>query len=81
MAIDSVSDKIREKGVGAATILHVALPEIDRQIDGLLVKLDQCDADLCKFLDIRAELRVLRRFKSGLLDKIRNAGLDTTQLR
>jgi hypothetical protein len=79
--VDSISDAIRQQGVGAATILHVALPEINRQMEALLVALDQCEPQLEKLLELRAELRVIRRFRKGLLDKIRVAGLDADQAR
>lgn len=69
----SLDDIIKQAGVGAGTILAVLAPWTDQRIEGLLMSLEHADPKLETLLDIRSELRVLRRFRRDMMSKVDQA--------
>lgn len=64
---------LSQQGVGAATILAVVGPYLDRKIEATLVALEQEQPVLERLLNLRAELRVLRSFRREMMSKIESA--------
>ena len=64
---------LSQQGVGAATILAVVGPYLDRKIEATLVALEQEQPVLERLLNLRAELRVLRSFRREMLSKVESA--------
>ena len=64
---------LSQQGVGAATILAVVGPYLDRKIEATLVTLEQAAPELELLLNLRAELRVLRSFRREMMSKVESA--------
>lgn len=64
---------LKQQGVGAATILAVVGPYLDRRVELVLLALEQAAPELEALLSLRAELRVLRSFRREMMSKVESA--------
>ena len=71
--MSELTDILKQQGIGAATILAVVGPYLDRQLEAKLMELERAEPSLVNLLDLRAEIKVLRKFQRDMMSKVESA--------